>query len=46
LNKSEHILIVTGDIAMDWNLGRARRSTSDTSFWSADDMARTTWQRG
>jgi RyR domain len=46
LNKSEHILIVTGDIAMDWNLARARRSTSDTSFWSADDTARTTWQRG
>lgn len=46
MSKSEHILIVTGDIAMDWNLARARRSTSDTSFWSADDTAKTTWQRG
>ena len=44
--KSEQIVIVTGDIAMDWNLARTRRSTSDTSFWSADDTARTTWQRG
>jgi hypothetical protein len=44
--KPEQTVIVTGDIAMDWNLARTRRSTSDTSFWSADDTARTTWQRG
>lgn len=44
--KSEQIIIVTGDIAMDWNLARTRRSKSDVSFWSADDTARTTWQRG
>jgi hypothetical protein len=45
-SKSEHIIIVAGDIAMDWNLARARRSRSNVSFWSADDTARTTWQRG
>ena len=43
---SDQTIIITGDIAMDWNLARTRRSTSDTSFWSADDTARTTWQRG
>ena len=46
MSKKEQIVIVTGDIAMDWNLARTRRSKSDTSFWSADDTTSTTWQRG
>jgi hypothetical protein len=46
MDRTEQTIIVTGDIAIDWNLARTRRSTSDTSFWSADDTARTTWQRG
>jgi hypothetical protein len=44
--KTEQIVIVTGDIAMDWNLARTRRSRNDASFWSADDITNTTWQRG
>ena len=44
--KKEQTIVITGDIAMDWNLARTRRSSGDTSFWSADDTARTTWQRG
>ena len=44
--KSDRTIIVTGDIAMDWNLARTRRSRNDASFWSADDIANTTWQRG
>jgi hypothetical protein len=43
---SEQTIIVTGDIAMDWNLARTRRSRNDASFWSADDITNTTWQRG
>ena len=46
MNKKEQTVIVTGDVAMDWNLARTRRSKSDVSFWSADDTASTTWQRG
>ena len=46
MNRSDQIVIVTGDIAMDWNLARTRRSKSDISFWSADDTTSTTWQRG
>jgi hypothetical protein len=45
-NTSEQTIIVTGDIAMDWNLARTRRSRNDASFWSADDITNTTWQRG
>lgn len=45
-HKEEKTIIVTGDIAMDWNLARTRRSKSDVSFWSADDTTSTTWQRG
>ena len=44
--KSEQTIIVTGDIAMDWNLARARRLKGEVSFWSADDTTSTTWQRG
>ena len=45
MSKPEQI-IITGDVTMDWNLARTRRSRSDVSFWSADDTTRTTWQRG
>jgi hypothetical protein len=45
-NKSKKTVIITGDITMDWNLARTRRSPGDSSFWNADDTARTTWQRG
>ena len=45
-NKAEHIIIVTGDITMDWNLARTRRSKGEQTFWSADDTTRAFWQRG
>jgi hypothetical protein len=45
-SKTEQIVIITGDIAMDWNLARTRRSKGDTPFWSADDTTSTSWQRG
>ncbi len=41
-----HPIIVTGDITMDWNLARTRRSKSEQSFWSANDTTSTFWQRG
>ncbi len=44
-NKIEHI-IITGDITMDWNLARTRRSRNEVSFWSADDTSSINWQRG
>ena len=46
MSRSEQVIIVTGDVAMDWNLARTRRSKSDSSFWSADDTTSATWQRG
>jgi hypothetical protein len=45
-NNTDHTIIVTGDIAMDWNLARTRHSRNDISFWRADDTASVTWQRG
>ena len=44
--KAEKDVIITGDITMDWNLARTRRSRNDISFWSADDTTSSTWQRG
>jgi hypothetical protein len=44
--KADKTIIITGDIAMDWNLARTRRFRSDVSFWSMDDTTSTTWQRG
>jgi len=34
-------IVVTGDVTMDWNLARTRRSKDGVSFWSADDTAST-----
>jgi hypothetical protein len=44
--KVAHTIIVTGDITMDWNLARTRRSKADQSFWSADDTTSAYCQRG
>jgi hypothetical protein len=46
MNKVLQTIVVTGDVTMDWNLARTRRSKNDTSFWSADDATSTFWQRG
>jgi hypothetical protein len=43
---TDKTVIVTGDIAMDWNLARTRRCKRDLSVWSADDVTSTYWQRG
>jgi hypothetical protein len=43
---ADKIVIVTGDVAMDWNLARARRCKRDLSFWSAADTTCIYWQRG
>jgi hypothetical protein len=46
MNNSDQTIIITGDITMDWNLARTRRSKNDMFFWSSDDSTSTTWQRG
>ncbi len=45
-SKTDHIVIITGDVTIDWNLARTRRSRNDITFWSAEDTISTTWQRG
>jgi hypothetical protein len=44
--KTAQTIIVTGDVTMDWNLARTRRSKADQSFWSADDTTSAYCQRG
>lgn len=44
--KSEKVVIVTGDVTMDWNLARTRRSDGGGAAWSADDCTRAYWQPG
>jgi hypothetical protein len=34
--------VIIGDIAMDRNLARTRRTKSELSLWSTDDTASTT----
>jgi hypothetical protein len=41
-----NIVVVTGDVTMDWNLARTRRSDGGSSAWNADDCTRAYWQRG
>ena len=43
---SSNVIVVTGDVTMDWNLARTRRSDSGSAAWNADDCTRAYWQRG
>lgn len=43
---SQKVVVVTGDVTMDWNLARTRRSDIGGAAWNADDCTRTYWQRG
>ena len=42
--KEQKIIVVTGDVTMDWNLAREWDNVSDS--WSADSCSRIWWQRG
>src|SRR5665647_3434817 len=44
--KAERIVIVTGDVAMDWNLAQMRPCKGEHSLWSANDATTMYWQRG
>jgi hypothetical protein len=44
--KAERTIVVTGDVTMDWNLARSRRSRGDQAFWQSDDTTCAYWQRG
>lgn len=43
---SSNVVIVAGDVTIDWNLARTRRDKSDGSAWNADDSTHAYWQRG
>jgi hypothetical protein len=44
--KTEKIVIVTGDVTMDWNLMRIRRSRDSHGRWDSENTTRACWQRG
>ena len=39
-------IIVAGDVTMDWHLARKGQAKKGSSFWSPDDPADISWQRG
>jgi hypothetical protein len=43
---SPKVVVVTGDVTIDWNLARTRRLQAEASVWNADDRTRACWQRG
>ena len=43
---AERVVIVTGDVAMDWNLAQMRPCKGEHSLWSANDATTMYWQRG
>jgi len=45
-NNADKIVIVTGDVAMDWNLAHSRLCASDPSLWRVCDETKAYWQRG
>ena len=45
-NARSRVVVVTGDLTIDWNLARTRRDKGEGSAWNADDSTRAYWQRG
>ncbi len=43
---SDKMLVVTGDVTMDWHIARTRRLEDSTLLWNPDDWTRACWQRG
>ncbi len=43
---SPKIVVVTGDVTMDWNLARVRHTNSASPSWTADDCTSASQQRG
>ncbi|MGO9274893.1 MAG: RyR domain-containing protein [Terriglobia bacterium] len=43
---SRNVVIVTGDVTMDWNLARTRRTGAGRLAWTGEDCTRAHFQRG
>jgi len=43
---SPEVVVVTGDVTMDWHLARWRRLKDGISVWNPEDWTRACWQRG
>ena len=48
MNKHEtkRVVVVTGDVTIDWNIARVQRADSPANVWNADDLTCAFWQRG
>ena len=42
----QNVIVVTGDVTMDWHLVRRRRLRDSTPLWNPSDQTRACWQRG
>ena len=40
------VVVVAGDVTMDWNIARIRQRDVPAHVWNADDLTRACWQRG
>ncbi len=43
---SPRVVVVTGDVTIDWSVARSRGAASAGSAWSADDSSRAYWKPG
>jgi hypothetical protein len=46
IRDSQRVVVVAGDVTMDWNLARTRRLDGGGAVWNADDCTHAYWQRG
>ncbi len=44
--QDKRIIVVTGDLTVDWNIARIQRSEGLTYAWNADDLTCAFWQPG
>lgn len=43
---SPRLVVVTGDVTMDWHVARSRAEQSVDHVWNPDEWTRASWQRG
>src|SRR2546428_7826337 len=46
MHSNQGVVVVSGDMTMDWNLGGSRRGDGGDAEWNADDCPRDHWQPG
>ena len=46
VHEASKVVVVTGDVTMDWNIASRRRLEDSAMLWNPENLTRACWQRG